>query len=113
MENITYTDSDVKQDLVNTINNLKYKRLDDVKKEVFEKYNKSLLDLTEEEVNTLSYKVLKEYRQLSRYLFWEIGKYAECMVIEVETLRDIYEKLKEFKEYYERTGKKVKPQKKK
>ena len=100
-------------ELVNTIKSLKYKRLDDVKQEVFDEYGKSLLDLTEEEVNTLSPKLLKEYRQLSRCLFWEIGKYAECMIIEVETLRDVYDKLIEFKEYYERTGKKVKAQKKK
>ena len=100
-------------ELVNTIKSLKYKRLDDVKQEVYEKYGKSLLDLTEAEVDTLSHKAFKEYRQLSRCLFWEIGKYAECMVTEVETLRNVYDKLKEFKEYYERTGKKVKAKKKK
>lgn len=87
-------------DMVNVFNNLKYKKIDDVKKEVFDKYQKSLLDLTEEEVDTLSVRIKKEYRWMLKCLLIEIGKYTKDTVIYAETLRDIHSKLEEFKEAY-------------
>lgn len=87
-------------ELVNTIYNLKYKRLNDIKKKIFDKYGKSLLDLTEDEIETSSHRIKKEYRQLLRCLILEFGKYTEPTVVYAETLRDLRDRLDEFKTAY-------------
>ena len=91
------------------INNLKHKRIDEVKQEAVSKYGRSLLDLTEDEVKTLSIKARREYRWMLRWLIMEIGKYTPPTIIYVDTLNDLREKLEEFKvSYYKKNQKEKK-----
>ena len=85
------------------MNNYREKEIESIKQEVFEKFGKSILDLTKEEVNKSSIRVQKEYKKLLGLLTWEISKYTNPTVIYVDTLNDLKNKLDEFKtDYYKK-----------
>ena len=85
------------KDLLTILNNLKEKKLENIKQEILIKYEKSILDLTKEEVDKASINVKKEYNILLKYLTLELSKYTTPTLIQVETLRDLNDKIAYYK----------------
>ena len=83
-------------------NIIKDNKQEEIKKEVLEIYEKSLLDLTDEEVNNLSTSAKREYKILKNALTLEISKYTSLTTIKYEALSDLYNKYVNFKNSYHR-----------